>query len=81
MGAGGISIGSLVLILLIVIVLFGTKKLRNIGSDVGGAIKSFKKAMNDGEAEAGSSEEKQVEHRQGQTVDAEVVHKEQHKND
>ncbi len=45
MGLGGTSIGSLLLILLIVIVIFGTKKLRNIGSDLGGAIKNFRSAM------------------------------------
>jgi len=36
--------GSILLILILVIVLFGTKKLRNIGSDLGAAIKSFKKS-------------------------------------
>ncbi len=53
MGAGGISIGSLLLILAIVLLLFGTKKLRNLGGDLGGAIKGFKKAMNeDGDGKA-----------------------------
>jgi len=47
MGFGGISIWSLLLILGIVILLFGTKKLRNVGGDLGGAIKSFKKSMKD----------------------------------
>tara|TARA_B100001996_G_scaffold379850_1_gene366251 strand:+ start:982 stop:1137 length:156 start_codon:yes stop_codon:yes gene_type:complete len=42
----GISIWSLLLILLIVLLLFGTKKLRNIGGDLGGAIKNFKKSVN-----------------------------------
>ena len=45
MGFGGISIWSLVLILGIVILLFGTKKLRNVGGDLGGAIRSFKKSV------------------------------------
>ena len=45
MGFGGISIWSLLLILAIVVLLFGTKKLRNVGSDLGGAIRSFKKAV------------------------------------
>ena len=49
MGAGGISIGSLIVILAIVLLLFGTKKLKNLGGDLGGAIKGFKKAMNDDE--------------------------------
>ena len=49
MGIGGISVGSLVVILLIVLLLFGTKKLRNVGTDLGGAIKGFRSAMKDGE--------------------------------
>ena len=47
MGFGGISIWSLLLILAIVILLFGTKKLRNVGGDLGGAIKNFKKSVKD----------------------------------
>jgi len=50
MGFGGISIWSLLLILGIVILLFGTKKLRNVGGDLGGAIKNFKKSVKDEEA-------------------------------
>jgi sec-independent protein translocase protein TatA len=46
---GGISIWQLVIILAIVIVIFGTKKLRNLGGDLGGAIKNFKSAMNEGD--------------------------------
>ncbi len=42
---GGISIWQLVIIAVIVILLFGTKKLRGIGGDLGGAVKGFKKAM------------------------------------
>ncbi|PCH57794.1 MAG: twin-arginine translocase subunit TatA [Legionellales bacterium] len=45
MGFGGISIGSLILILLIGILLFGTKKFRNIGEDLGTALKGFKKGL------------------------------------
>lgn len=41
----------LVLILLIALVLFGTKRLRTIGSDLGAAVKGFKQAMNEGESE------------------------------
>jgi sec-independent protein translocase protein TatA len=51
MGFGGISIWSLLLVLVIVVLLFGTKKLRNVGSDLGGAIKSFKKSVKEEEAE------------------------------
>jgi len=42
MGLGGIGVWQLVIILLIVFMLFGTKKLRNMGSDLGGALKGFK---------------------------------------
>jgi sec-independent protein translocase protein TatA len=52
MGFGGISIWSLLLILAIVILLFGTKKLRNVGNDLGGAIRSFKKAVKDEDKKA-----------------------------
>lgn len=50
MGLGGISIWQLLIILLIVVMIFGTKRLRNIGSDLGGAIKGFKKSMQDDDA-------------------------------
>ena len=46
MGFGGISPGSLLLILLIALVLFGTKKLRTIGEDLGAAVRSFRKGLN-----------------------------------
>jgi len=48
----GISIWQLLIILAIIALIFGTKKLRNIGGDLGGAIKGFKKAVNEGEEEA-----------------------------
>ncbi len=47
MGLGGISIWQLLIILVIVALVFGTKKLRGIGGDLGGAVKGFKKALND----------------------------------
>ena len=46
MGMGGIGIWQLLIVLVIVLLLFGTKMLKNIGSDLGGAIKGFKKAVN-----------------------------------
>lgn len=52
MGISGIGIGPLILILAIVLVLFGTKRLRNAGGDIGGAIKNFKKAVKDEDAKA-----------------------------
>ena len=50
MGLGGIGIPSLILILVIVILLFGTKRLRSMGSDLGSALKNFKKSVKDGTA-------------------------------
>ncbi|HFL8819470.1 MAG TPA: twin-arginine translocase TatA/TatE family subunit [Candidatus Azoamicus sp. OHIO2] len=46
MGFGNISPLSLLLIFLIIVILFGTKKLRNIGEDLGHAFKSFRKGLN-----------------------------------
>lgn len=51
MGLGGISIWQLLIILVIVLLLFGTKKLRGLGSDLGGAIKGFKQSVADKDAE------------------------------
>jgi sec-independent protein translocase protein TatA len=45
MGFRGMGLGSLVLIFLIILVLFGTKRLRDIGSDIGAAIKGFRKGL------------------------------------
>ena len=76
MGVGGISIWSLLLILLIVILLFGTKKLRNIGGDLGSALKNFKSSMREGE------EDKPAETAQlgrGTASDADVAAKEKDK--
>lgn len=47
MGLGGISIWQLLIILAIVVMLFGTKRMRNLGSDLGSAIKGFKKSMDE----------------------------------
>ena len=44
---GGISIWQLLIILVIVVLLFGTKRLKGMGSDLGSAIKSFKKSVNE----------------------------------
>ncbi len=47
----GIGLKELLIILLIALVLFGAKKLKNVGSDLGSAVRGFKKAMSDGEDE------------------------------
>lgn len=60
MGIGGISIWQLLIILAIVVMLFGTRRLRNIGGDLGAAIKGFRNSMNtddDKKADEENSEE------------------------
>ncbi len=62
MGFGGISIWQLLIVLVIIVLIFGTKKFRNIGGDLGGAVKGFKKAMSEEESKAESKDEaKQIE--------------------
>lgn len=58
---GGISIWQLLIILVIVVLLFGTKRLKGIGTDLGGAIKGFKKAVSEEEKDADFEQKKQVE--------------------
>ncbi|TNF87634.1 MAG: twin-arginine translocase TatA/TatE family subunit [Gammaproteobacteria bacterium] len=67
MGFGGISIWSLLLILAIVILLFGTKKLRNVGGDLGSAIRNFKKSVKDEEVAQDKSES------EGQVIEGKVT--------
>ena len=52
MGLGGISIWQLLIILAIVVMLFGTKRLRTLGSDLGSAVKGFRKSMTEEESKA-----------------------------
>jgi sec-independent protein translocase protein TatA len=68
----GISIWELLIILVIVIVLFGTKRLGTIGSDLGRAIKGFKHAMREGE-EAGQDDKKLESKEGGRVIDGEVT--------
>jgi len=69
MGFGGISIWQLLIILLIVVMLFGTKRLKGLGSDLGDAIKGFRKSMDNGETEKPQAA---VEEPKGQTIDAQA---------
>ncbi|HXU93316.1 MAG TPA: Sec-independent protein translocase subunit TatA [Gallionella sp.] len=64
---GSLSIWHWLIVLLVVVMIFGTKKLRNIGSDLGGAVKGFKEGMRE-------DEPKQVQ-RSGQTIEGEVKDK------
>ena len=69
---GSFSLWHWLIVLLIVVLIFGTKKLKNIGGDVGGAVNEFKKAMNDGKVE--DTAENMPEH-QGTTIEGEVTKK------
>ena len=77
MGIGGIGIWQLLIILLIVVMLFGTKKLRNLGSDLGGALKGFKTAMKEDEKDESEEESDETESSEGETIEttAEKVEK------
>jgi sec-independent protein translocase protein TatA len=54
---GGLSIWHWLIVLLVVLLIFGTKKLRNIGQDLGGAVKGFKEGMKTSEEVAGAEKE------------------------
>jgi sec-independent protein translocase protein TatA len=69
----GISIWQLLIILAIVLVLFGAKRLRNIGSDLGGAIKGFKQSMREGEEEINDNKKSLDDQDQGHVIDGEVT--------
>ncbi len=73
----GISIWQLLIILAIVLVLFGAKRLRSVGSDLGGAIKGFRKAMKEEDKPAGG--EKLEGQQSGHVIDGEVTSKKQEK--
>ncbi|KAB2313958.1 Sec-independent protein translocase subunit TatA [Betaproteobacteria bacterium SCN2] len=71
---GSFSIWHWLIVLLIVLLVFGTKKLRNMGSDLGGAVKNFKDAVKDENAKLADKSEKSES---GATIDAEVKDKQQ----
>ena len=60
MGIGGISMWQLLILLLIVVLVFGTKKLRNMGGDLGAAVKGFRKGMEDGKEDEEKLEPDQI---------------------
>lgn len=77
----GVSWFQALVVLVIVLLLFGTKKLRNIGTDLGGAVRGFRKAMRDEEhGGAAESEHKLEEHKQGTVIEGEVTEKQEHKD-
>ncbi|MBN8442321.1 MAG: Sec-independent protein translocase subunit TatA [Thauera sp.] len=71
---GSFSIWHWLIVLVIVMLVFGTKKLRNIGSDLGGAVKGFKEGMKDGDAAAGAAPQQKIAG-DGQTIEGEAREK------
>ena len=57
----GFSVTHLLVVLAIVIVVFGTKRLRNLGTDLGGAIKGFREAVTEGEDKATKAKSEAIE--------------------
>ncbi|MDU4092742.1 MAG: Sec-independent protein translocase subunit TatA [Pantoea sp.] len=78
---GGISIWQLVIIAVIVVLLFGTNKLRTLGSDLGSSIKGFKKAMGDEDKDASKQQDAEFEARPLTDKQATAVNKEETKKD
>ncbi|HEX7053000.1 MAG TPA: Sec-independent protein translocase subunit TatA [Burkholderiales bacterium] len=72
---GSLSIWHWLIVLVIVMLIFGTKKLRNIGADLGGAVRGFKEGMREGSS-SGGGDAPQVT---GKTVEGEVRAKSEHK--
>ncbi|HWS02049.1 MAG TPA: twin-arginine translocase TatA/TatE family subunit [Gammaproteobacteria bacterium] len=71
----GIGFKELLIILVIVLVLFGAKRLRTLGGDLGSALKGFRSAVKEGE----DTDKDTLEEKAGRTIDAEVVSKEKDK--
>lgn len=72
MGLGGISIWQLLIILVIVLLLFGTKKLRGMGGDLGSAIKSFRKSMKEESADDEKTEQLEEQAEAGEKLTEET---------
>jgi sec-independent protein translocase protein TatA len=71
----GPSIWQLIIVLVIIVLIFGTKKLRNMGSDLGGAMKSFKSAINEKDEEIEKAEQK----KEGRTIEGSATTESQQK--
>ena len=70
----GISVTQLLIILFIVLILFGSKKLRNIGQDLGGAVKGFRDSMGESKEEGAAQAKPQLENQDAKRViDAEAT--------
>jgi len=69
---GSLSIWHWLIVLLVVVLIFGTKKLRNIGQDLGGAVKGFKEGMKTGDDEAAAAKDAEPSQIAGRTIEGEV---------
>lgn len=73
---GGLSIWHWLIVLVVVVLVFGTKKLKNVGSDLGSAVKGFKDGMKDGAAP--EEPQQRVAQSQPETVDVQATEKKNH---
>ncbi|HVE07288.1 MAG TPA: Sec-independent protein translocase subunit TatA [Paraburkholderia sp.] len=78
---GSLSIWHWLIVLLIVALVFGTKKLRNIGSDLGGAVKGFKEGMKDAEGNPVDAQAAQQRELPRGTIDVDAKEKAPHSSD
>jgi len=69
---GSLSIWHWLIVLLVVVLIFGTKKLRNIGADLGGAVKSFKDGMKSEEEDKSAQAKAEIPPTTGQTIEGEA---------
>ncbi|QKT03182.1 twin-arginine translocase TatA/TatE family subunit [Ectothiorhodospiraceae bacterium 2226] len=74
----GISVWQLLIILAIVLVLFGAKRLRNLGGDLGTAVKGFRESIREGEENKAERNE-HIDERPGHVIEGEVTSKEKNK--
>ena len=74
---GSFSIWHWLIVLVVVLLVFGTKKLKNIGSDLGGAVKGFKEAMKDEQGKTAATELPKQGEASGTTIEGDVKYKQQ----
>jgi sec-independent protein translocase protein TatA len=72
---GSLSIWHWLIVLVIVMLVFGTKKLRNLGTDLGGAVKGFKEGMKEGSAAASADKSVTDEQHATKTIDVQAREK------
>ena len=69
---GGLSIWHWLIVLVVVVLIFGTKKLRNVGQDLGGAVKGFKEGMKSAESDTPAAPAEPPSQVTGRTIEGEV---------